>query len=124
MDILSFTRKMHHALPPGTVMNNPAGGTTTVEWIDNERLCYRRGRALFYVSLQELHSAYLHFRGGQTTTTALREFAPEVFDSSAKGHNCNCTVLFMALERMGLAGPISGRGRRGDPFAVRVTHGS
>jgi hypothetical protein len=124
MDLVSFNRRMQGALPAGTVIDNPGRGTTTVMWINDDRLCYQRGRGRFYVSVRDLHAAYMQFLGGEVTTSALKLYAPEVFDSGAKGHNCNCTVLFMALQRMGLAGPIIGRGRKGDPFATMITHGS
>jgi hypothetical protein len=54
------------------------------------------------------------------TTRDLKDFAPDVYDSAAGGHNCNATVLMLALNRMGLATPVWGRGQRGAPFGVTV----
>ena len=119
-----FATAMCRSLPAGTVLKNPGRGTSTIVWIDDDRLCYQRGRARFYVFLADLHEAFQEFAGRDATTTDLKKYAPQVFDSAQRGHNCNCTVLFMALQSMGLAGPIKGSGRRGDPFGVRVAHGS
>jgi hypothetical protein len=116
----SFARELRVGLPEGTVLNNPGRGTTTVVWCDEERLCYQRGQSRFYVRLSDLHNAYSRHIGKNMTTVDLKAFAPHVFDSSAKGHNCNATVLMLALREMGLASQIFGRGQRGSPFGVTV----
>jgi hypothetical protein len=55
------------------------------------------------------------------TTRDLKDLAPGVFDSGAGGHGCNATVLMLALNQMGMATPVWGRGRRGAPFGVTVS---
>ena len=41
------------------------------------------------------------------------------FDSSKKGHSCNCTFLFFIADKLGLLkNGISGKGVRGNPFYV------
>lgn len=120
MEYETFVNRMKASLPAGTVMENPGGGTSAIAWIDDDRLCYVRGNARFYVRFRDLHGAYERFAGKDVTTTRLKAFAPEVFDSARRGHNCNCTVLFLALQRIGLAGEIWGKGRRGAPFGVTL----
>lgn len=115
-----FVTRMRSTLPEGLELPNPGGGTTTVLGIDDTRLCYRRGRSRFCVGLAELHRAYLHHAGEAVRTTALKNYAPAVFDSRSGGHNCHCTVLFLSLQRMGLAGVIWGKGRVGAPFGVTL----
>lgn len=118
MTLEEFVGRMRAALPDGTEMCNPGGGTTTVLDCDDARLCYRRGRSRFCVALAALHEAYLHHAGMTVTTTDLKTYAPQVFDSRGGGHNCHCTVFFLALQRMGLASAFWGKGRVGAPFGV------
>lgn len=120
VDLNSFRVRLQTSLPMGTVLPNPGSGTTTIAWCDDERLCYRRGKSLFYVGVRELHEAYVYSMGRDVTTGDLKAHAPHIFDSANRGHNCNCTVLFLALQQMGLVGGIWGRGRRGTPFGVTV----
>jgi hypothetical protein len=121
MTFEEFVKRFTDAVPEGTVFENPGGGTTTIRWSDGERLCYQRGGSRFYVSFADLHFAYLRFTGSNMTTRDLKVFAPGVYDSGAGGHNCNATVLMLALQGMGLATPVWGRGRRGAPFGVTVS---
>lgn len=118
MDYLDFSRLLRTRLPEGTEMENPGGGITTILRVDEARLNYRRGRSRFSVGLKELHEAYERFSGCEVSTTELKAHAPGVFDSGQGGHNCHCTVLFMALQRMGLAGGTWGCGRAGAPFGA------
>lgn len=113
-----FVRRMRVSLPQGLTMSNPGGGTTTVLSIDESRLCYRRGRSRFCVGLAELYEAFTQHAGKTMSTTDLKASAPAVFDSRHGGHNCHCTVLLLALQRMGLAPGIWGKGRAGAPFGV------
>jgi hypothetical protein len=50
-----FVDCFRDAVPEGTVLKNPGGGTTTIRWSDSERLCYQRGGSRFYVSIADLH---------------------------------------------------------------------
>lgn len=115
-----FVDRLRSGSSEGTVLQNPGGGTTTIIWYDDERLCYQRGGSRFYVSLDDLFRAYSTFQGSHVTTRKLKDFAPSVFDSTAGGHNCNATVLLLALNRMGLGSPLWGSGRRGSPFGVTL----
>lgn len=113
-----FLGRLRANLPEGTVLPNPGGGTSTIAWIDENRLCYVRGKSRFYLGLEEMYRTYGHFAGEEVTTGRLKAFSPSVFDSSRRGHSCNCTLLFLVLQRMGLAGTLAGEGKRGAPFGV------
>jgi hypothetical protein len=120
MSLAAFVDCLRRALPEGSVLANPGGGTTTIVWHDRNKLCYMRGESRFYVALEDLYKAYSNFEGSDMSTRDLKAFAPHVFDSNAKGHNCNATVLMLALHRMDASSAIWGRGRPGAPFGVTV----
>jgi hypothetical protein len=120
VDFNAFAELFRNHLPEGLVLNNPGGGTSTIVWCDGERVCYRRGDLRLYVGLRELHAAYTHFAGRDVTTRQLKDNAPTLFDSNRGGHNCHCTLFFLALQRMGLVGELWGRGQAGSPFGVTV----
>ncbi len=107
-------------VPAGSVLKNPGKGKSTIIKYDNERLCYKRGDSSFYVDLGEFASAYNNFLGKFVTTTKLKEYKPEIFDSNNEGHNCHCTLLFLYLKEMGLVDTIHGRGKVGSPFGVQL----
>lgn len=116
----SFVHRLRRSLPVGTVLQNPGRGTTTVISLDGDRLRYRRGRSDFYVDLCQLYAAALEFAGSRVTTKHLKAHAPSVFDLKQGGHGCHATVLLMVLAKIGISGPITGRGVTGDPFGVDV----
>jgi len=119
MEYLAFYRRLTAALPPGTILQNPGGGTTTiVSYTADDKLAYRRGRSRMYVPIRDLYATYRAFGGQAVSSADLRHFAPRVFDSKRGGHSCNCTVFFMALRAMRLVDRIEGAGRPGDPFWV------
>ncbi len=119
MEYLAFYRRLTAALPPGTVLQNPGGGTTTtLSYTKSDNLAYQRGRTRIYVSISDLYAAYQRFLGREVSSADLRHFAPRVFDSKRSGHSCNCTVFFMALRAMQLVDRVEGGGRVGDPYWV------
>jgi len=120
MNLNDFAGKLREAVPIGTVVDNPGGGTSEVTGFTDERISYVRGSSTISVKLVDLHSAYESFRGKRVTSSELKELDPAVFDSSARpaGHSCNCTFLFVALERAGLASGVAGSGVRGDPYSA------
>lgn len=120
MDLDTFAGRLKASLPKDLELDNPGRGTSTIMWCDGERVCYLRGKSRLYVAVRDLHAAYTAFAGGDVTARQLKEFAPTVYDSAKKGHNCNATFLFMALQRMGLAGETWGHGRAGSPFGVTI----
>lgn len=113
-----FRASMVNMLPPGTVLANPGGGTTTIKRYSGGKVAYQRGKSTIRVAIKDLFSAYSQFKGTTVSAPELRRYAPHVFDSAARpaGHSCNCTFLFMALRELGMAGPIQGEGKSGNPF--------
>ena len=122
MDCNKFAKLIQDAFPVGSEFKNPGGGTSLITSNTPEKVAYRRGNSTIYVAFNDLFSAYNKFKGSVATSTDLRKFLPSVYDSTARpaGHSCNCTFLFEALERIGLAGRLSGRGVRGDPFKAEI----
>ena len=120
MDREVLVRRIGEGVVAGTVFENPGRGTSTVVWNDGERVCYLRTRSRLYVRIEDLADAAATFAGRTVRTTDLKAFRPAVFDSRANGHGCHCTFLFRVLQSLGLAGEVTGTGRRGSPFAVTV----
>ena len=117
-----FRTRMENSLPPGTVIKKPGGGTREIKSYSERNVAYSGGPSTIRVAVEALFAAYAHFHGIQVSSRDLKAYAPAVFDSSARpaGHSCNCTFLFTALERLGLAGPIKGEGVSGKPFYTTV----
>jgi len=120
MTLEQFEHALRQELPAGTVLQNPGGGTSTVMKYTESKVVYKRGQLAIYVKTKDLYDAYCRFAGEEVTTNDLKEHSPQVFDSSENGHNCNCTFLIMALNRIGIASAIDGTGRRGDPFHAKL----
>lgn len=120
-----FVHRMKEALQPGIQLSNPGGGISTVKSLvfkpDRDNLYYIRGRSTMQVSLRDFYEAFTAFRGTTCETTALKQFRPQVFDSAAQGHSCNCTMFLLVLQKAGLAGEISGAGVRGNPFRATIS---
>ncbi len=115
-----FHRQMVKYLPPGKVLVNPGGGTTRIKGYSTGRVLYIRGASTIRVAIDDLFLSYTYFSGTCVSSRDLKEYAPEVFSSSARpaGHSCNCTFLFMVLKQLGLADAIGGEGKRGKPFCT------
>ncbi len=122
MNFEAFKTKTRNAIPIGTAFRNPGGGTSVVQAVSDTEVSYRRGNSTIHVSLRALFDAYWHFRGGRVFSTDLQRFAPSVFDSNARpaGHSCNCTFLFLLLQRLGVINQIQGDGVRGHPYFVDI----
>ena len=122
MDRNEFFRAIDHGLTTGHIFDNPGGNTSRISKIDDREIHYVRGSSTIRVSLADLYSSYRHFLGQRVTSTDLRKYAPNVFDSSARpaGHSCNCTFFFMLLQEIGLADAIVGEGKRGSPYSVKI----
>jgi len=120
MDFDAFSRLMHIKVAPGAVFPNPGGGSSEIIGFGSGSLIYRRRNSRICVSLRDLYDAYAHFRGGNVSSTDLRQYHPSVFDSGAGGHSCNCTMLFILLKAIGAADRIKGEGVRGNPFWVTI----
>jgi len=120
MDYAEFSESLQMAVPPGTILNNPGKGTSTVISYPDGKVSYKRGGARFYVSIRDLYDAYKHFKGQLVDTSDLKSYAPTIFDSTKNGHSCHCTFLFLSLQRMGIVDEIQGQGVRGSPFSVDI----
>lgn len=120
MTLVEFRKAIEKAVPTGTILENPGGGTSRITSVTKERISYIRGSSTMSVKFADLFSAYESFRGNSVSSTDLRKFAPGVFDSTARpaGHSCNCTFLFGVLKLAGLAAELTGSGVRGDPYST------
>ncbi|MDF1817246.1 MAG: hypothetical protein P1U54_01250 [Immundisolibacteraceae bacterium] len=118
MELEEFAALIEEVLPAGFTIENPGGGISTILGHSSGKVSYRRGSSTIYLSYADMLDAYSRFRGEGVSSPDLKSFRPAVFDSTARpsGHSCNCTFLFTALNRIGLAGPIGGGGVRGNPF--------
>lgn len=122
MDIDAFCTKFIETVPPGTVFQNPGGGTSNVLSITNGKVRYKRGRSTMAVSLRDLFDAYMAFKGRSMSSSDLKVLAPAVFDSAARpaGHSCNATFFFLALQKMAVVTAIHGNGVRGATYFVEI----
>jgi len=116
----AFSLALVSSLPVGTVLENPGGGTSEVVVSGPDRICYKRQNTRMCIQISLLFDVYERYRGRAVSSNELRELVPKVFDSKRSGHSCHCTFLFMAFQRIGLAGEIFGEGKRGSPFGIQV----
>jgi hypothetical protein len=122
MNLQTFRAGIVRTTPPGTVLDNPGRGTSSVLSYSSAGITYLRGRSKIYVAFADLFAAYSRFKGDRVSATDLKAFSPPVFDSKGTppGHSCNCTFLFLLLQNLGLASSTHGRGVRGDPYCVDI----
>ena len=124
MQYQDFYQEVVTTFPEGTILHNPGSGTTEiVSYASDDKMVYKRGHSHIYVSIVDLYDAYQHFLNKTVSSSNLRAYAPEVFDSKEGGHSCNCTLLFMLLKGIGATDRIEGEGIRGDPFQVSISLG-
>ena len=120
MTYVEFSQMIKQNVPPGIIIKNPKKGTTKIIKYVDEKLVYQRGKLKIYVSLGDFFKSYVEFLETQVSSTELRKFQPKVYDVESNGHPCNCTVLFLILQRSGLVDDIHGKGVRGDPYWVFI----
>ena len=120
MNYMEFLQSFQKILPVGSIMSNPGGGVSEIISYNTDMVTYRRGKSPIQVSIRALFDACVTFQGKRLRTTDLRTYAPRVFDSKQSGHSCNCTFLFMSLQKMGIVTGINGDGRVGSPFYVNL----
>jgi len=123
MTLEEFVERIRTALPVGSILENPGGGTSTIIAHSPSFITYRRGKSSIRVAHESLFKAYTAFLGRQLSSSDLKVFAPNVFDSAARpaGHSCNGTFLLLLLRHLGLAGDIQGKGVRGNPYWTRIS---
>lgn len=118
-----FVKKLTDSVKVGDVFDNPGGGTSTIENIDRNRIKYRRGKSHIYFYFEDMYDAYHQFPNGFSSTD-LKKFRPNVYDSNARpaGHGCNCTFLMMMLKAMGIVKQIEGRKEKPQdlPFRIKI----
>lgn len=120
MNLYEFKSRIISTVPPGTVLENLGKGQTTFISYD-DRIRYKRGNTdNFRISFSDLYSAYYHFLGREVSTSDLKIYRPEIFDSKQNGHSCNCTVFFVLLRESNIITEIYGAGKSGDPFYVKI----
>ncbi len=120
MEKLSFLNKICNIIVEGKVFNNPGGGTSVIMSCDENSIAYKRGNSTFKVRTCDLFDAFSNFAGKTVTSSQLRSYKPNIFDSNCNGHSCNCTFFFLLLTELGLAGKIEGKGVRGNPFYLTI----
>lgn len=82
---------------------------------------YKRGSSKMLLKYEYINEAYERFKGNTIATTDLKQFKPNIFDSSKNGHGCHCTMFFLLLEEFGmLKDGIQGKGVAGSPFYVTI----
>ena len=119
MEFNQFVQKLKAALPPGIKLSNPRKGITTIISYTNGNLKYKRGETTFYVAILTFYEAFQKYKGRRVSSNDLKQFAPNVF-ARERGHSCNCSMFFLALQSIGIIDKINGSGNPGDPFWVRI----
>jgi hypothetical protein len=108
----------------GQVFDNPGreGTTSTIIEIDTIKIVYQRKKSYISITFKAIYDVYKDFQGKKCSSSELKEYAPEVFNSNARpaGHSCNCTFIFRVFEALGIVVRIEGSGVRGNPFYVNI----
>jgi hypothetical protein len=103
----------------GKILFNPGGGTSEIVFIDNNKIVYERGKSKISIKINDIFGVY-EKNNGNVFSNKLKEEKPNIFDSRANGHSCNCTFVFMVFKEMGVVNKIEGAGVRGNPFYVNI----
>jgi len=122
LTLCEFQNEIVNKIPIGTELENPKKGLSTVCKFSDKNIYYIRGKSTICVAFSSLFKAYAHYKGRHVSSSELRHYAPEIFNSNARpsGHSCNCTFFFMLLSTIGLAGNIEGKGTWGNAFSVTI----
>ena len=115
-----FETAISKSVQKGQVFRNPLRGVSTVVEIDFTRVWYKRGKSIISLTIDDMYKAYAKFAGKDASSSDLRVFNPELYDSKQGGHSCHCSFLFLVLIAMGLVKGIQGGGVRGNPFWVHI----
>ena len=120
-----FIKRVKEKINAGDILKNPKKGTSKIMRYTNKdnqesiKIVYKKPNSKIYVSLKDLYNSF-NGKGGKVTSTDLKEGNPHIFDSSKGGHSCNCSFLFMILEKIGIINKIEGKGVKGDPFFIKL----
>lgn len=117
MEYKDFLIEINKKITSGLIFNNPGGGTSIIISItQNNSILYKRGNSNIYISIENIFKVYEQFKNSECTTTQLKSFMPKVF----KRKCCNCTFLFLILNKISLCSNIMGLGLRQSPFYVEI----
>lgn len=123
MNSEAFAAYIKQACPIGSFIDTPKGEASMITGYSRSHILYSRNNVTISVAFLDLYKAYSHFYGQSVSTTELREFMPEVFDSKVRKakYACNCILLFRLLEKLRLSGPITGTGAPRNPYSVKIS---
>jgi hypothetical protein len=123
MDKTQIIEQLGFLLPEGTVLTTPRGSDSVImPYIDNTLRHSKKGNSANRISFDDFFNTYGHFKPGIVTSNDLKDFLPDTFKSKPglKGHDCNCAVFFIALNRLKLASEILTKGTAGNPYKVEI----
>lgn len=115
-----FHRNLNNSISTGLKLKNPGKGDSTIKSITDNTITYVRGKSPISIKIDEIYNVYLLFKGKRCSTSELKKYNSQVFDSKFNGHSCNCTFLFMVLKEMKLVNNIDGKGVRGAEFFIDI----
>jgi len=123
MDFEQFFNESKKIFSPGYVFKNPRSGETKIISFSNDGIVqYRRKKSNISFNIKYFYDSYIIFKGKKCASNDLKNYLPKVFNSKSRpaGHDCNCTVFFHLLNRLGVSSNIMGSGVRGSPFYVNI----
>jgi hypothetical protein len=117
MEYNAFLDEIKNKITSGLIFDNPGGGTSIIISItQNNSILYKRGNSNIYISIENIFKVYKKFKNTECTTTKLKSYMPNVF----KSKGCNCTFLFLVLNKISLCSEIKGLGQSQSPFYVEI----
>lgn len=103
----------------GDMLTNPQRGFSVIVSISPDKIVYRRGRSEISYKFSAITETYEAFKGKIVSTSDLRTFLPEVYNSQKSGHSCNAVFFCMLMVACGLTdGPIQGKGHAFYPYYI------
>lgn len=121
MDFEEFCKIIRKEIIIDMLFENPGGGTSRViDITSSDFIVYQRKASKIRVNIIELYKVYTYYKGKNVSSSDLKSFKPNIFSTKENGHDCNCSLIFLILNKIGLASEILGRGKRGDPFYVFI----
>lgn len=118
MTYQEFHGNLNNSIGIGLKLKNPGKGDSTIKSVTENAITYIRGNSAISIKIDDIYNVYLLFKGKRCSTSDLKKYKSQVFDSKMKGHSCNCTFLFMVFKEMKLIKNIEGKGVKGEEFFV------
>lgn len=113
-----FVKKLTDSVKVGDVFDNPGGGTSLIEKIEDGRITYARGeyKGNINIDIDVMYNAFAHFPKGFSSNDL------EPLHKQFRTHRCNRTFLMMMLKAMGIVKQIEGRREKPQdlPFRVKI----